>query len=75
MTTSSPEWQARQYSLFEEERTRPVRDLPVARPPGGVVQHPRGRLQNVPRLVEVQTVPFGGDGGDRQAVVRHSSPR
>ncbi|WP_250503075.1 MULTISPECIES: trans-aconitate 2-methyltransferase [unclassified Caballeronia] len=27
MTTSSPEWQARQYSLFEEERTRPVRDL------------------------------------------------
>ncbi|SAK64227.1 trans-aconitate 2-methyltransferase [Caballeronia hypogeia] len=27
MTTSSAEWQARQYSLFEAERTRPVRDL------------------------------------------------
>ncbi|WP_321799098.1 trans-aconitate 2-methyltransferase [Caballeronia sp. J97] len=27
MTTTSADWQARQYSLFEEQRTRPVRDL------------------------------------------------
>jgi trans-aconitate 2-methyltransferase len=27
MTTSSADWQASQYTLFEEQRTRPVRDL------------------------------------------------
>jgi trans-aconitate 2-methyltransferase len=27
MTTTSADWQATQYSLFEEQRTRPVRDL------------------------------------------------
>jgi trans-aconitate 2-methyltransferase len=27
MTTSSADWQAAQYSVFEEQRTRPVRDL------------------------------------------------
>ncbi|SAK66881.1 trans-aconitate 2-methyltransferase [Caballeronia catudaia] len=33
MTTSSTDWQARQYTLFEAQRTRPVRDLLSAAQP------------------------------------------